>query len=939
MICNKGTLIAKIICGIELSGDRMSYQEFQAASASDTGKQIDGFAFLSEDEALSLLESGRDGLDEKEAERRFALFGANLLPKGAKRAWYFDLARDFTHFFALMLWFGAALAWFAGLPELSWAIIIVIVVNGVFSFWQEYRAERAAEALQALLPHQVTVRRDGDHKIIPAENVVRGDILVLSEGETIPADARLIKAEKLRLNLSSLTGESKPIPRTTIAHGKHDQPLSVFPNLVFAGTSVSSGRGEAVVFSIGAATEFGRIAQLTQEQTKGLSPLEKELQRVMRFVTVLAVGLGAAFFVLGVMFGGLSLPVAFIFAIGIIVANVPEGLLPTLTLSLAIGVRRMARRRALVKRLSAVETLGATTIILTDKTGTLTENEMTVRELWADGKLTNVETNTKESQASGPTFEVLRTGALCCDAHLVPPPPGSRKWTVIGDPTEAAILVAAAKFGLTEDRLKVFERIAELPFDSVRKRMSTIQSIDGATIACVKGALNEMLRFCTKISWGGEEVELTSDLQEAIQAAHDSLAQKGRRVLAVARRELNSDEPRYDGEWRGSDVERNLTFLGLIAMEDPPRPEVAAAIALCRKAGVRVAMITGDDGLTAAAIGREIGLNGDTPTIITGEQIDRIDDVTLTKLLTQSDVLFARVSPEHKLKLVQTCQKLGEVVAVTGDGVNDAPALRKANIGIAMGATGTDVAREASDMVLTDDNFASIVDAISEGRAVYDNIRKFIGYVFVSNAAEMIPFVVFVMFGVPLPLTIMQVLAVDVGTDLLPALALGAEQPGQEVMERPPRKQSEALLNSGILIRAYLWLGSIEAALALAGYFFAQFLAGWRPGGEFVSSGTVYVTATTVTFAGIVMAQIGSSFAWRSERQSIFSLGFFSNRLLLWCIAAEIGLMLALIYTPPLQRIFQMSPPTLEHWMMIGTFGVVLLLLEELRKLIARRWL
>ncbi len=916
-------------------------------SISQFEKSVKNYAVLSVEDILLALETDHTGLSEREAIRRFQVFGANKLPRAQKRFWYLELGKNFIHFFALMLWIGACLAWFAGLPQLAYAIVIVILVNGFFSYWQEYQAERAAEALQALLPHQVRIRRDGDERLISAESVVRGDILILSEGETIPADARVTFAEKLRLNLSSLTGESRPVPRSSIPHIDGDQPLVFSPNLVFAGTSIAGGRGEAVVFAIGANTEFGRLAGLTQEQTKEVSPLEKELHRVTRVVTILAVGLGALFFVLGIMVGGLSFTTAFIFAIGIIVANVPEGLLPTLTLSLAIGVRRMAKRKALVKRLSAVETLGATTIILTDKTGTLTENEMTVREIWLNNEFCAVRgkgyepvgeieiSGTFESQRQK-VLEMLRTAALCCDARLVEPKGKSQHWTTIGDPTEASILVAAAKIGLTRENLKNFERLSELPFDSTRKRMSTIHRFDGESIACVKGALNETLKYCSNIDWNGVRIELTTDHRRMIEEAHDSMADKGLRVLAVANRVIDSGEKKRNGEWRASEIERKLTFLGLIAMEDPPRPEVHSAIESCQQAGVRVIIVTGDDGLTASAVGREIGLHPQQPRIITGRELDAMDEIALTKLLADSAILFARVSPEHKLRLVETCQKLGEVVAVTGDGVNDAPALRKADIGVAMGATGTDVAREASDMVLTDDNFASIVDAIREGRGVFDNIRKFIGYVFVSNAAEMMPFVIFVLFGVPLPLTIMQVLAVDVGTDLFPALALGTEKPEQDVMTRAPRKRSEALLNYSTLIRSYVWLGSIEAGLALLGYFYAQWMAGWRFGEPYISSGAVYVTATTVTFAGIVMAQIGNAFAWRSERQSIFSLGFFSNRLLLWCIAAEIGLMLVIIYLPAIAWVFETSPPSFDHWLFIASFGIILLMLEEARKLYAR---
>jgi len=903
------------------------------------------YAAQSVDETLQQLGTSPKGLSPKLAAKRLAEFGPNRLPKVAGKPWYIKFVQNFIHFFALMLWAGAGMAWLAGLPELSLAIIIVIVVNGIFSYWQEYQAERAAEALQALLPRQVTVRRNGTEHLISAEKAVPGDILILTEGEAVPADARIIRAEELSLDLSSLTGESRPVPRTVSnGRGERTTPTSL-SNFVFAGTSIARGRGEAVVVSTGSRTEFGRIAELTQAQDEDLSPLQKEMKRVTRTVTALAVGLGILFFVIGTLFGGLSTETAVIFAIGIIVANVPEGLLPTLTLSLAFGVKRMSKRRALIKRLSAVETLGATTVILTDKTGTLTENEMTVREICAAGTAYDVSGN-----GYGPTGEItpaqtdagraavtdlLRTAALCCDARLVPPHRHGGRWIAIGDPTEAAILAAAEKQGLTRETLEKYERLAELPFDSTRKRMSTIQLIDGTPVACVKGAISEMLPLCSMIAVGSQMVELTAAQQQSTQAAHDAMADKGYRVLAVARRSVDESVHGTNG-WDVSKVERGLTLLGLIAMEDPPRKEVPAAIAGCREAGIRVVMVTGDDGLTASAIGREIGLHDTPPHVITGQMLTHLSDSELSSFIKSRDILFARVAPEQKLRLVETCQKLGEVVAVTGDGVNDAPALKKADIGVAMGATGTDVAREAADMVLTDDNFANIIAAIEEGRAVYDNIRKFVVYVFVSNAAEMVPFVLFILFNVPLPLTIMQVLAVDIGTDLFPALALGAERPELDVMRRAPRKRSERLLDARSLVRAYAWLGMIQAALAISGFYYAQWLAGWRPGGEFVWGGTAYLVTTTVTFAGIVMGQVGNAFCCRSDRQSVFRMGIFSNRLLLWAIAAELAMTLSLIYIPGVARIFNMAPLGVEHWLFICTFGIILLLLEELRKAFAR---
>jgi magnesium-transporting ATPase (P-type) len=904
------------------------------------------YASNSLESVLAALKSQPDGLTSAEVHVRLVQHGPNALPRSVSRPWYLQLAANFVHLFALLLWVGAFLAWLAGMPQLCWAIVIVILINGVFSYWQEYQAERAAEALQALLPRQVTVKRENEEQLIAATEVVPGDILLLTEGVAIPADARVLVAERLRVDMSSLTGESKPVPRTA-DDAKIESPVftAALPNLVFAGTSVVSGRGEAMVFATGANTEFGRIAQITQEQRDQPSPLQKELSRVTRIVTLLAVGMGVSFFIAGTMLGGLSKLSAFLFAVGIIVANVPEGLLPTLTLSLALGVRRMAGRKALIKRLSAVETLGAATVILTDKTGTLTENEMTVRELWtsgldyrvggrgyeAFGKLESVGNGHDTRFAE----ELLRVAALCSDAHLVEQQHPQRHFKVIGDPTEAAILIAASKAGISQDALKSWPRLAELPFDSVRKRMTTIQQIDASPTACVKGAPSELFPRCTSLQWHGAVVSLDESRLRLVREAHDKMAGRGLRVLAVATRRLESEQQR-NRPWRVEDLEDHLMLLGLIGMEDPPRPEVPRALAACRRAGIRVLMITGDDGLTAAAIGREIGLNGASPLVVSGAELESIDDQNLARLM-QSDVLFARVSPEHKLRLVDVLQRQGEVVAVTGDGVNDAPALKRADIGVAMGATGTDVAREAADMVLTDDNFASIVAAVEEGRTVYDNVRKFVTYIFASNIPEMVPFIAYVLFHLPLPLTVMQILAVDLGTDLLPALALGSERPQGGVMTRPPRRRGERLLNLPTLLRGYAWLGILEAVLSLSGDLIVLWLAGWHSGLPLESSNPVYMTATTMTLAGIVACQIGNAFACRSESESIWRLGFTTNRLLIAGIVTEIAVLLTLIYVLPLRTIFGLAPLAPVHWLLLLTFGPLLLLFEECRKALRRR--
>lgn len=868
-----------------------------------------------------------------------------MLPRQPRRRWYVELGENFVHLMALLLWVAAALAWLGGMPELGWAIVAVVLVNGAFSYVQQYEAERAIDALEAFLPQQVTARRAGRTAQIPASEVVPGDVLLLTEGEAIPADARLIAAQRLRVDASALTGESRPVARHAASIGEAGTATLDLPNVVFAGASVSSGTGEGVVFATGGETEFGRIARLTQVQDVRPSPLQREILRVTRVLTTLAVLLGIAFFVLGTFVSGLSALEGFLFAVGIIVANVPEGLLPTITLALAMAVRRMAARRALVRQLAKVEALGATTVIVSDKTGTLTENEMTVREAWAAEQTFRfsgagydvagtIEDPRHDRAAREVLDELLRTAALCCDAHLGGSGAGGRGQP-IGDPTEIALLVAAAKAGLSPESLAGWRRVGELPFDSARKRMTTIHLADGQLVACVKGAPGEILARCESVRTTNGTVRLDERLRGAVDAANDQLARRAMRTLAIATRALDRG-PRDGAEWDAAAVERDLTLLGVVAMEDPPRPEVARAIRSCRAAGVRVVMATGDDGRTAAAIGREIGLYDDPPRVVTGRELDALDDAQLARILAEPRPLFARVAPEHKLRLVQALQLLGEVVAVTGDGVNDAPALKRAEVGVAMGATGTDVARAAADLVLADDDFTSVVAAIEEGRAIYDNLRKFMTYILASNIPEVVPFVAFVVFEIPLPLTVMQILAVDLGTDLVPALALGAEPPEPDVMQRPPRSRRERLLDAWTLARAYLWLGPLEAVLAMLGFFYAYWLAGFAPWDALPASGSVYRTATTMSLAGIVACQVGNVFACRSARESLCRIGLGGNRLLPLGIAVEVGLLLALIYVAPLAGVFGLAPLGVEHWGLLLAFPAVVVALEELRKAAVR---
>ena len=649
--------------------------------------------------------------------------------------------------------------------------------------------------------------------------------------------------------------------KTSDAVLTEDLTRAELPNVVYAGTTVAAGTGRAVVFATGMDTEFGKIAHLTQTVGEELSPLQKEMARVTKIVTILATSIGAFFFILGILLAGVDLAESFIFAMGMIVAFVPEGMLPTVTLSLAMGVQRMARRHALIKRLSAVETLGCTTVICTDKTGTLTQNEMTVSGIWLPGGKYSVTGAGYSPQGkirldgqlagSAPDAEppreqdlhlLLAAAGLCNNARLVSPNDENPGWTVVGDPTEAALRVAAQKGGIDlEAEARSTPRVRELPFDSRRKRMSTIHKVEDSQLVYVKGAPKEVLALCTRVKQDGQDRPLALPLRARIVAANDDYARNGLRVLAVAARELPGTS-RSGGapmEYTSESIEHELTFLGLVAMMDPPRPEVAEAVQQCHSAGIRIIMITGDYGLTAETIARRIGiLRTSAPKVIIGVDLDALDDQALKEALRQ-EVIFARVAPEHKLRVVTALKEMGEIVAVTGDGVNDAPALKKADIGIAMGLAGTDVAKEAADMILTDDNFASIVYAVEEGRAVYTNIRKFSVYVFNSNMAEAVPFIVFLFSRglIPLPMVVMQVLAIDLGTDMVPAIGLGAEPPEAGIMQLPPRSQKEPLLNARVLGKALLWYGMIESVASMSAYFFINWLNGW-PGVPLAAEGT-----------------------------------------------------------------------------------------------------
>jgi Ca2+-transporting ATPase len=903
---------------------------------------------------FAALATGPAGLSQAEAQARLRRFGPNTLREPPRMPLLRRFLANFTHLMALLLWAGGLIGFLAQMPQLGVAIWAVNLINGLFSFWQEYKAEQATAALRRLLPSYARVRRDGREERIPAELLVPGDLMLLAEGDHISADGRLVEETDLTVDQSTLTGEALPVRKTSEAVLADRLARAEIPNLVFAGTSVAGGAGLAVVIATGMATEFGKIARLTQTVGEEPSPLQRELERVTRAIALLATGIGLVFFILAVGLAGVDPATGFLFGMGMIVAFVPEGMLPTVTLSLALAVQRMARRHALVKRLSAVETLGCATVICTDKTGTLTQNELTVTGLWLAGRRLTVtgvgyapagdlreDGRALPVPVDGDLRQLLRAAGLCTDARLLPPENGAAQWTVLGDPTEAALRVVAAKGGLdlaAEERR--WPRLRELPFDSRRKRMTTIHaapSPDGGRprLAFVKGAPLEILARCSQLQRAGRAVPLDAAWRAAAVRATDEYARAGLRVLAVAMRQLPDDLVEVTAET----VERDLTLLGLVAMMDPPRPAVAAAVATCHRAGIRIIMITGDYGLTAESVARRIGiLRRDRARLVTGAELETMDTAALRAALDE-EVIFARVAPEQKLRIVSTLQAMGHVVAVTGDGVNDAPALKQADIGVAMGLAGTDVAKEAADIILTDDNFASIVSAVEEGRAVYASIRKFAMYIFTSNMAEAAPFVamLFARGALPLPLTVMQVLAIDLGTDMVPAIGLGAEPAEAGVMERPPRSRREPLLTGALLARALLWYGLIEAAVALSGYFYANWRNGW-PAVPLAAEGTpVYRLATTMTLASVVASQVGAVFACRTDRASVVQVGLFSNRLVLLGVAVELLVLVLLVYAPFLQPIFNTAPLGPAEWTFLLPWAPLLLLVDEARKALLRR--
>ncbi|MDL1871972.1 cation-translocating P-type ATPase [Deltaproteobacteria bacterium PRO3] len=880
---------------------------------------------------LGHLRSDRRGLSEEEAARRLARYGWNELKEGKPVK---PLKIFLGQFSSLIVWILIAAGLVSGLLQ-EWAdsiaIFSIVLLNGILGFYQEYSAEKSIAALKKMTAPHAKVRRGGELRVLPAREVVPGDILELEAGDLVPADARLLEADSLQSLEAALTGESEPVRKSVAALGAAEVPLGDRKNLLYMGTSISAGAGRAVVVATGMKTEFGRIAGLLQQAAfEEGTPLQKRLQAVGRVLVWASLGIVAVLFLLGYL-RGLNPFDLFLTSVSMAVAAVPEGLPAVVTIGLALGVQRMSRRRALIRKLPAVETLGSTNVICTDKTGTLTVGEMTVREIYVGSVAFAV-----SGEGYGPEGEILLEGrppgvgqeALirrlltvmtgCNEAHLIHE---KDRWQAVGDPTEAALLAAARKAGVEQDAVeRDFPKLRAFPFDSERKRMSVLRETPGGVPeAMVKGAPDILLALCTHILDEGGLRPIEASDRERLTKQIDAMAERALRVLAAAYRPLEARG--FEGlSWE--DVESRLVFLGLVGMYDPPRAEAKEAVAKCRSAGIRVVMITGDHPHTALAIARELGIAAEDAKALSGAELDGLSDRELQARVAEIAV-YARVSAEHKLRVVRAWKAVGAVIAMTGDGVNDAPAIKGADIGIAMGITGTEVTKEASDMVVTDDNFASIVAAVEEGRGVYDNIKKTLQYLLAGNVGELLLMTTAVLLGLPLPLLPIHLLWINLVTDGLPALCLATDPIDPDVMRRPPRRREAAMTDRAFLYWT-LFPGLLTAAIALGVYGYVLRAEGLE-------------TARTAAFAVLVYAEMLKSFAFRNERKPFWQVGIFSNARLFAVVTLSVVFQPWAHHVEFLERFFKISAISWRECLLLVAIGAVPLAVIESVKML-KHW-
>jgi len=856
------------------------------------------------------------GLTAEEAAQRLARYGPNQLREVPRPGFWRMLLDQFNNFLVLILIAASLVSFLLGDYIEAIAILAIVILNAILGVVQESKAEEALAALKKMTAPEAQVIRDGHRQTIPAREVVPGDIVLLESGNYVPADVRLVESVNLQIDEASLTGESVPVRKRAEVVLDREIPLGDRGNSAHMGTLVTYGRGRGVVFATGMHTQIGLIAEMIQSYEEEPTPLQVKLNQLGRWLGVIALSLCGVIFLVGLLRGVQWLEM-FLVAVSLAIAAVPEGLPAVVTICLALGMQRMIKRHALLRKLAAVESLGSATIICADKTGTMTQNQMVVVRLWADDSILTVTGEGYHPEGDFrrdgqpvdleeyPGAKLLLRGALLCnDAYLETSGLDTqRTYRLVGDPTEGALVVAAAKAGLWKEEVEeVQPRLAEIPFEAERKRMSTIHP-DPKTkgyVAYIKGAPDVVLQLCNRIYIRGREEPLSPKKREDIIQVNASLASQALRLLGVAYRPLKE----LPEEHQAGQVEEDLVFVGLLGMIDPPRPEVREAIALARRAGIRTVMITGDYPNTAMAIAKELELFHKDGGLLTGAGLDRLDEAEFAHRVEEFDI-YARVSPQHKVRIVEALKENGHVVAMTGDGANDAPALKRADIGVAMGITGTDVSKETADMVLTDDNYASIVAAVEEGRIIYSNIRKFIFFLLSCNVAEILVIFLAMMAGWPLPLTAIQLLVLNLITDGAPALALGLEKGDPDIMERPPRPPKEPVIN-----RDMVW-GIAVQSIAKPATTLIAFRLGlhWFPDNLHA--------AQTMAFATLSFSELLRAYTSRSERFSIFAIGPFSNRYMQWAVATSFAILLAIIYVPFLDPIFDTAFLGVREWMVM----------------------
>jgi Ca2+-transporting ATPase len=905
------------------------------------------------------LGTGPEGLSDQEARLRLQKYGPNVLPMGHRDNLAQRFLIQFKNMFNILLLVASFLSFASGIAygddgslQMGLAILSVVLLNAFFSLFQEHRAERAVKAISVLVPKKTKALREGQVKEVDVTDVVPGDILSLEEGDRVPADLRLTSAFEVTVDNSTLTGESEPRRRfaTMPPNMLTGNPLDL-QNILFTGTTMVSGVARGIALFTAKETQFGRIVSLSTVVKEPMSVLQKDIDYTAKINLLVALIVSAIFFSVALLFVGLSIVDGIMFAIGVAICLVPEGFQLTVSLSLALTALIMAKRNVVIKRLSSVETLGSMTAMCVDKTGTITSGEMMVEKLWASGRIFEV-TGDGYSPNGFITFDghkingkdwlpvhrVIEASAFCNNAELKPPSDRIGRWSVLGDPTDGAFLVFATKGGFNvSNALAENPRIGIIPFDSHRRMMTSIHmNPEGAAMAYTKGAGSEVLAHCINVFDGDEDecLPLTDELRDAITRQMDNFASEGLRVLALASRDISGSEELTKSP---QDIEKGMTFLGLAALHDPPRPKVAEAVREAKRAGIRVLMLTGDHELTAYSIAKKVGIITTAESkVVTGRELSEMSDEDLKKILIEGECAFARITPEQKLRIVQILKANGEVVALTGDGVNDSPALIEANAGIAMGVGGTDVARESADMVLLDNDFTSIVEAGKLGRAAFDNLRKFVYYVYTHNFAELLTFIAFVLLRTPLPLLVIQVLAIDLGMDVAPSLSLIMEPPDPAIMMKSPRKSRTRLINITMIIRSAV-VGSIIGAGAVLYAFSVWHSGGWTLGMSGVPNPLIYARGTSIVMSGIMIGQLGNLLATRTDSKFTTRPNPLKNRWLFPAIFIEFVVMAVIIYVPFLQPLFGTAPLLPSDWLFLSLLAPLAFILEELRKSLSRK--